>query len=321
MWLWYSFLRTGRADIFRMAEAMTRHTGEVDVYHLGWLAGLGSRHNVRHWGCGAKEARISQAALRRFYYYLTTDERAGDLMHEVADADRTFLKIDPLRIAMPVSKYPTKQPARLRIGPDWLALVGNWMTEWERTGNKEYRDKILAGIESLTQMPYGLFSGPGVVGYDPDTGKLYNEGPADSKHTSHLVIIMGGAEVCFELSKLINNEGWDKIWMQYCELYNKGKDGVGGGSFTNWHARLTAYAGKNKNDPALVQRAWNEFLDRRSTRSRYVPQKIEGPDVLNPIDEVRTIETNGTAQWCLNAIELLELIGDQMPENNQLWEE
>ncbi|HYV35814.1 MAG TPA: hypothetical protein VE988_08935, partial [Gemmataceae bacterium] len=28
MWLWYSFLRTGRADIFRMAEAMTRHTGE-----------------------------------------------------------------------------------------------------------------------------------------------------------------------------------------------------------------------------------------------------------------------------------------------------
>lgn len=31
MWLWYSFLRTGREDIFRMAEAMTRHTGEVDT--------------------------------------------------------------------------------------------------------------------------------------------------------------------------------------------------------------------------------------------------------------------------------------------------
>jgi hypothetical protein len=78
MWLWYSFLRTGRADVFRMAEAMTRHTSEVDTYHLGKFAGLGSRHNVRHWGCGAKEARISQAAYRRFYYYLTTDERTGD---------------------------------------------------------------------------------------------------------------------------------------------------------------------------------------------------------------------------------------------------
>ena len=87
MWLWYSFLRTGRADAFRMAEAMTRHTSEVDVYHLGRFAGLGSRHNVRHWGCGAKEARISQAAYRRFYYYLTTDERTGDLMRDVVDAD------------------------------------------------------------------------------------------------------------------------------------------------------------------------------------------------------------------------------------------
>ena len=50
MWLWYNFLRTGRADIWCMAEAMTRHTSEVDVYHIGPNAGLGSRHNVSHWG-------------------------------------------------------------------------------------------------------------------------------------------------------------------------------------------------------------------------------------------------------------------------------
>ena len=28
LWLWYSFLRTGRADIYRMAEAMTRQSQE-----------------------------------------------------------------------------------------------------------------------------------------------------------------------------------------------------------------------------------------------------------------------------------------------------
>ena len=56
-WLWFAFLRTGRADIFRVAEAMTRNTNEVDIYHLGRFAGLGSRHNVNHWGDGAKEAR------------------------------------------------------------------------------------------------------------------------------------------------------------------------------------------------------------------------------------------------------------------------
>ena len=101
MWLWYSFLRTGRADIFRMAEAMTRHTSEVDTYHLGRFAALGSRHNVRHWGCGAKEARISQAAFRRFHYYLTTDERTGDIMRAVVDVDYKVTELDPMRLASP----------------------------------------------------------------------------------------------------------------------------------------------------------------------------------------------------------------------------
>ncbi|HVK02532.1 MAG TPA: hypothetical protein VM490_03605, partial [Armatimonadaceae bacterium] len=82
LWLWYSFLRTGRADVYRMAEAMTRHTGEVDVHHLGRFKGFGSRHNVQHWGDSSKQPRVSTAAYRRIFYYLTADERAGDLMRE-----------------------------------------------------------------------------------------------------------------------------------------------------------------------------------------------------------------------------------------------
>ncbi|MEO5959135.1 MAG: hypothetical protein ABIR80_08455, partial [Opitutaceae bacterium] len=117
-WLWYSFLRTGRADIFRMAEAMTRHTSEVDVYHLGRFAGLGSRHNVRHWGDGAKEARISQAAQKRFYHYLTTDERTGDLMREVLNADAVLSALDPMRLAQPITEAEKKYPGRIRGGPD-----------------------------------------------------------------------------------------------------------------------------------------------------------------------------------------------------------
>ena len=65
-----------------MAEAMTRHTQEVDCYHIGPYAPLGSRHNVQHWGDGAKEMRISQALLKRPYYYLTTDERTGETVAE-----------------------------------------------------------------------------------------------------------------------------------------------------------------------------------------------------------------------------------------------
>ena len=167
LWLWRAFLRSGRADVFRLAEAMTRHTGEVDVYHLGPFAMLGSRHNVSHWGCGAKEVRISQALLRRTYYYITADERVGDLMREVVDADAALVGTDPMRHVMPPSPYPT----HARSGPDWFAFAGNWLIEWERTGDTQWRDKIVKGLDAITAMPLGMFSGP-AFGYDPATATL-----------------------------------------------------------------------------------------------------------------------------------------------------
>lgn len=321
MWLWYSYLRSGDADIFRMAEAMTRHTSEVDVYHLGKFAGLGSRHNVRHWGCGSKEVRISQAALKRFYYYLTTDERTGDLMEEVANADDALVKTDPLRLILPPSKYPT----HARVGPDWIALVGNWMTQWERTGEKKWLDKINAGIGSFATMPYGFYSGvAGAFGYDPKDSKMYQLNPGDLG-VSHLTTLMGGAEIGFELSKSIDNPDWQKLWLQYCELYGAPKEEVKrvfgkeqqletpGTHFS----RLPAYASYVKKDKNLAKKAWNQFL--KGSVKQFETKKIEGSQVLNPIQEIPAISTNNTAQWCLNAIELLELIGKDMPDNNPLW--
>jgi hypothetical protein len=74
-----SFLRTGRADVWRLAYAMTRHLSEVDFHHTGSFAGLGSRHNVSHWGDGAKEARVSSSTLKRPFYYLTGNEKLPSL--------------------------------------------------------------------------------------------------------------------------------------------------------------------------------------------------------------------------------------------------
>lgn len=221
MWLWYNFLRTGRADIWRMAEAMTRHTGEVDVYHIGPNAGLGSRHNVSHWGCGAKEARISQAAWNRFYYYLTTDERCGDLMTEVKDADHKLYELDPMRLAQPRSEYPCTAPARLRIGPDWLAYAGNWMTEWERTGNTAYRDKIIAGMKSISALPNRLFTGPKALGFDPETGIITTECDPKLESTNHLMTIMGGFEVANEMMRMIDIPEWKDAWLDHAARYKK----------------------------------------------------------------------------------------------------
>ena len=169
---WYQFLRTADRRIWRMAEAMTRHCSEVDTYHAGPHAGLGSRHNVVHWGCGAKESRISEAWWNRFMYYLTADERLGDIMHEVADADTLLYTLDPMRLAQPREKYPCSAPARLRIGPDWVGYASNWLTEWERTGNLKYRDKLLAGMNSIVSLPNHFFQGPMALGYDSDCALL-----------------------------------------------------------------------------------------------------------------------------------------------------
>ena len=134
LWLWYQYLRSGRADVFRFAEAMTRHTGEVDVYHLGKYRDLGTRHGVLHWADSAKQLRISTAAYRRFYYFLTADERVGDLMRDLVDADRTFLVLDPLRKIRTEPYEPDPHALGVGTGTDWSGLAAAWLTEWERGG-------------------------------------------------------------------------------------------------------------------------------------------------------------------------------------------
>ena len=139
LWLWLAFMRSGREDIFTMAEAMSRHCSEVDIYHFGPLKGLGSRHNVRHWGCSCKEARIAMAGHHRFYYYLTGDMRLGDVFEDVKDADEAIVTTDPLRFFFDKDKM--NAPAHARSGPDWSSFCSDWMTQWERFNDDTYRNQ------------------------------------------------------------------------------------------------------------------------------------------------------------------------------------
>ncbi|GAB6011279.1 exo-rhamnogalacturonan lyase family protein [Viscerimonas tarda] len=329
IWLWLAFARTGRADIFTLAQNLTRHTSEVDMYHIGDLAGLGTRHNVSHWGCGSKEARIGQAWWKRYSYYLTTDERMGDLMHDVIDADYKMLKYDPLRIAQPRSEFPTNQPTRLRWGPDWIAFVGNWFAEWERTGDKKYLDKIKAGMSSLAAMPNGLFTGKGPLGYDPETGKLTYEGePGWIDNRNHLANLMGGFEVMMEVYDAIGHKDFNNTFLMYAKYYGlpvndpirdlpenkKYKDWWG-----HWSTpRLGAFAAQRLNDPHLAEVAWADFFSSSVGFDGKLQNvgngvEIETPDVLYPVNENTSVSTNSTAQWNINAIIMLELIGDKIP--------
>lgn len=295
LWIWYSFLRTGRDDLWKMAVAMSRHTTECDVYHSGPFARLGSRHNVSHWGCGAKEARISQALWNRFLYYLTADERSGDLMTEVKDADQMLYDIDPMRLALPREKYPCTAPARLRVGPDWLAYACNWMTEWERTRDNTYRDKIIAGMKSMAVLPKGLATGPGVLGFDPATGILSYEGEPEIINRSHLLAMMGGFEFNNELMEMIDLPEWNDVWLQHTLNYKQKVFPV---------TRLTAYAAYKTGRADLKEQAWKALWN--TTLPATV--SLSGSEVASPRVENAGISTNGAATWSLCAIYMQEVI-------------
>ncbi len=322
LWLWYSFLRSGRADVFRLAEAMTRHTGEVDVYHLGRFKGLGTRHNVQHWGCSAKQLRISTVAYRRFYYYLTADERTGDLMRELVGADEAFLGLDPLRkIRKDPIPPPVRSAAAVGFGTDWGSLAFAWLTEWERTGDLRIRDKLLAGMRTIGAQPHGFLSAGAT--FNLDTGE-FSIVQGDKIDVSHLSAVFGLPELCAELDALVEVPEFTRAWLQYCRLYNAGADeqraAVGSAfgrlNLAEAHARLTAFAAMKTRDPALAERAWKEFYGGEAgygVKDRLESTRIDGPAVLNPVDENFGLSTNASSQWGCTAIQMLALVGDQIP--------
>ncbi len=331
LWLWYFFLHTGRADVFRFAEAMCRHTGEVDVYHAGRFEGLGTRHNVQHWGCSAKQLRISTVAYRRFYYFLTADERTGDLMDEQINGEETFLKLDPIRKIRTEPYEPDPRALSIGMGTDWSGLAMAWLTAWERHGDEKSKTKLLNSMETIGQTPFGWFT-DGVI-MDPETGKYikWNDDPA-SAGVSHLSAVFGLVEICAEVIHNFDVPGFTKNWLTYCRWYNadrgERREALGidfrTGILENGHSRLTAYAAWKENDDDLAKRAWDEFFgdDRRWARRRWSFHRevVSGPDSLNPVLETPWLGTNDASQWGLAAIQDLALVGGALAERDPRME-
>ncbi|USX17678.1 DUF6250 domain-containing protein [Oxalobacteraceae bacterium OTU3REALA1] len=315
IWLWHYFLHSGRADVFRMAEAMTRHTGEVDVHHIGPFAPLGSRHSVQHWGDSAKQLRISTAVNRRFMYYLTADERIGDLLTEQVDA------VERLRTVIPGRKIgqvaPTDDPknfASVAFGTDWGAVAAAWFTEWERSGKPKYRDKLLASMASIAAQPLGFLAGGGVMDLRTGAYVIDREKKVD---VSHLSAVFGLPEICSELIRTVPQPAFRDAWLRYCRLYNArgqeqkaelGQD-LGKLNLGQGHARLLGYAAVEWQDRAMLKRAWAQFYEGRAglVEKDMVSRRVKPPIVLTEVEEAPKISTNSIAQWGLGALGMMAL--------------
>lgn len=331
MLLWYSFLRTGRADVFRFAEAMTRHTSEVDVHHTGPFAPLGSRHNVNHWGDGAKQPRVSHAGLKRTYYFLTGgDGRVGDLLREQVDADLAYGYLagfnaahyipgtadaagnitgeprpdGPRAIAAPrpenFALRPTaasRQPFT-RFGLEWMCYALNWTTEWERGVDPSWRPRLEADMRTMAANVDAQGRFPG----------------------RYFDMIFGGPENMWEMEPMYDLPEFWRAWANTAEAVGRQVDG---GQMTG--PRMLAYAAHVKKSPELGLLAWQKLLGPAGQLPPLNrPQHVASPGLLRPVTDPSFLGANvgwqlhgvASVQWALNAIETLEFAAPWLP----LWE-
>ena len=316
-WLWLQFLRTGSERVFRMAEALSRHTADVDMYHFGYMKGLGSRHNVRHWGCPCKEPRISMAGHHRPLFYLTGDRRIGDCMEDSLSASGSLA-------SMPWFSH--EDGVHVRSGPDWAALVSGWMTAYERTSDPVWREKIETGIADIRNTPLGLASGP-LFGYDPETGHLRYDGEAKPGGGMHLQACMGEPEVWLETAEMLDNRDLADLVAgdgRFFFLPQEQKLAESGGLLEGrvfgspiYSAEMQAWAARTSVDTAMARTVWRNLLSllyAEKCPDGFRPEVYETQADGSPMLEIPWVSTNFTAQWCLKAIVTADLIPDSEPE-------
>jgi hypothetical protein len=334
LWLWLYFLHTDRADVFKMAEAMTRHTGEVDVYHAGKFKGFGTRHSVQHFSDSAKQLRISNVLYRRIYYYLTGDERTGDLISELQGCQNTLLVLDSHRKVQAKEDVPAGF-AMTNIGLDCGALAAAWLTAWERRteGWIHSRDLLVKLLDGIADLKYGI--GNNAILLNPTSGEILECPPPTPPYAiSHLSMLFGFPEIIAELLHYAKDEypttveNFRAVYLKYCRAYNGGpaiQEKEFGFVFppsATWrqsHSTLTGYAAVQQQDKELAKDAWKQFFGtdgyiQESTDGYWQNQdwtviKASPPEYFADGEEAAWITTNEAARYGISAISNLANVG------------
>ncbi|KAH8646843.1 hypothetical protein BX600DRAFT_518865 [Xylariales sp. PMI_506] len=319
LWLWLYFLHTGRADAFKMAEAMTRHTGEVDVYHSGQFKGFGTRHGVQHWSDSSKQLRISSVLYRRIYFYLTGDERIGDLIEELQECQTALLGLDSHRKVQEHDSVPDGF-AMTNIGLDCGPMAAAWLTAWERRteGWERARDLLVKMLDGLAGLTHGI--GNNAILLNPSTGEIREcPPPTPAHHISHLSMLFGFPEIFNEVLHIARDEHpeavakFTEIWLAYGRAYNGGHEvqrrefGFEFPDHATWrqsHSTLTGLAAVAQGNDELAQDAWRQFFDTDGYRRDHGWEVLEAkvPEYFNPGAEAPWITTNEAARFGVSAI-------------------
>lgn len=215
----------------------------------------------------------------------------------------------------------------VNIGMDMGIIVAGWLTEWERTGNADYRDRILQYMTTVGELPFGFFSTGTYV--DIDTGIVESRSPnRPVGNMSHLNMVFGYPELAAELIQLFDVPGYRQAWLQYCQYYNADRSerseaigvDVRSGNLSTYYSRLTAFAAYLSGDEALARRAWNELLgqgERPRGPLRGAPRTVErGPESIRTFEVGNFMSTNWVSEWNIAMIQTLRFAGEHLDEDD-----
>jgi len=161
-------LRTGVRLFFEQGEAMARHRMDVDIvqtreYPWDWsvmrkfppertkgpwwdLRGCSHRHNVQHWGCAYVGARGGNPVGQKFYYYLTGNGLAGDMLNMAAETGMIYNGWGGYE------KVPQRYGHSGGNDGQGTGLQGI-LIAWERTGEPKYRDALKSALKDELLRP------------------------------------------------------------------------------------------------------------------------------------------------------------------------
>ncbi len=132
------YLRTGRRDVFFMAEALARHARDVVTRQSGRFFGTGTRHGVQHWSDGNHEERQTTFAEYRLHYYLSGEGRSRDVMVKLSDYYADIKRRPPRRA-------------------DHSGRIYGLFTRWEMTGDPAFGRLIRDYLHTMI-VPAGFWS-------------------------------------------------------------------------------------------------------------------------------------------------------------------
>jgi len=238
--MWHAYLYTGDHARYRFAEAMTRHTGDVDMYHLGRLAGHGIRHNVNHWGCLDKERRMTVPLNKRIYYFLTGDEHTRDLVYLIYDT----LCEEPLR----------KEAMDVGVGGYALLFL------WETTGDPKYGEILKNAAETFCAGRVNERAFPDLVDLDFRTG-LGAGVPDSAAHAGFFLLMFGPMHILVDSVDLTESEAVRAALLEWAEMLHLPQEelharqpyvraGKAGGTS---NMRALAYAYRETKDPRYLE--------------------------------------------------------------------